>query len=72
MTPTQKTPITDMVRERQGDYLALVEQLELDHNALLAAAEEALLALRGHNLAAMVEPAERLEPAIAQAEGRTA
>mgnify|MGYP001583781902 CR=1 FL=1 len=36
--------------------------------ARLAATREVLLALRGHNLAAMVEAANRLETAIAQAE----
>ena len=55
----------DLLR-REG-YL----QAKADDAALLEAAREALLALRGHNLAAMVEPADRLEAAIAAIEGGT-
>lgn len=33
------TPITDQVREHKDDYLGVVEDLELSHADLLAAAE---------------------------------
>ncbi len=35
---SKRTPITDMVREKDGDYLAAVEELEESRGALLAAA----------------------------------
>ena len=42
---TQKhTPVTDQVRESQGDYLVAVEDLESSHADLLAALKLALKA----------------------------
>ena len=34
-----QTPVTDMVRDQQGDYLVAVEDLEASHATLLAAAK---------------------------------
>ena len=34
---TRPTPVTDMAREGDGDYLAAVEDLEASHARLLAA-----------------------------------
>ncbi len=36
---SKHTPITDMVRERDGDYLAAVEELEESRDDLLAVAQ---------------------------------
>lgn len=36
------TPITDMVRDQKGDYLAVVESLEESHAKLLEAVENIL------------------------------
>ena len=36
---SKRTPITDMVRERDGDYLAAVEELEESRDGLLAVAQ---------------------------------
>ena len=46
MTTNSDTPITDRVRERKDDYLGAVDDLELSHADLLAAAEAALPAIR--------------------------
>ena len=87
MTTTQKHTPCSCIIQVEGYLAAGATQIDSQHRvihycplhaaapALLEAAKEALLALRGHNVAAMVEPAERLETAIAQAtqaEGRTA
>ena len=41
----QHSPITDMVRERTGDHLVAVEDLETNYHELLAVAEVASRAL---------------------------
>ncbi|MDO8751346.1 MAG: hypothetical protein Q7K03_09430 [Dehalococcoidia bacterium] len=47
---SKRTPITDMVRERDGDYLAAVEELEESHGDLLAVAQAMVTYLKeaGH------------------------
>ena len=42
---TSSTPVTDMVRQHEGDYLAACRDMDEERNALLAAAESALEAI---------------------------
>ena len=36
------TPITELVRDQEGDYLVIVEELEESHSQMLAALEAAV------------------------------
>lgn len=62
-------PITDDVRDQEGDYLASVENLELSHRRLLKAAENLLPLLRAdlNVLEPFTEEIDVLEKAIEKA-----